>query len=175
MEHSIWNEFLNSASQGELYHSLMASNWDDNEYLLDWLKENPKIDKAIILAAYWMSEPYFAKQFKNADEVEEKESWYSDDFDFTEDIEKRYCSGFYKLNELECDPKNIELREGYDKSADRTIIDSDLKRVREIPKVMFEKLNGKRIGPIDHTLYTNGLPNSYYRRIEELFERYEIE
>ncbi len=147
----------------------------DNEHLLNWIKENPRIDKAIILAAYWMSEPYFAKQFKDGEEVEEKESWYSDDFDFTEEIEKRYCNGFYKTNELECDPKNIELRENYDKSADRTLIDSDLKRIREIPEVMFEKLKGKRISPIDHKAYTDGLPNIYYLRIEEIFEKYEIE
>ncbi len=174
----IWQDYLSQATQEEIYYSVIDSNWDDNQYFLNWLLENPKVDKASILAAYWMSEPYFAKQFQNREEVNKKKSWYLDDFDFTENIEKKYIAGFYTESQIACDPKNVELEDNeYAELNDRTKPNiSSGKLVREIPKIMFQKIDGKAFDPKKfYGKYIEGLPEDYYKKIEELDEKYELD
>jgi hypothetical protein len=54
---SVWAEFLACASSKEVHQALIHSNWDDNQYLLDWLLTSRKVDKATALIAYWMCGP----------------------------------------------------------------------------------------------------------------------
>ena len=64
-EDEVWANYLEAASSVEIHRSLISSNWDCNRYLLKFLLENPKVDRATILIAYWMSGPRWLKQYKN--------------------------------------------------------------------------------------------------------------
>lgn len=68
-EHAIWERFLSGASASELLMSVCTSNW---------VRNNPDIDKAIPLAAYWMASPRYMKQFKDRADCLEKEPWAID-------------------------------------------------------------------------------------------------
>ncbi|GAB1858743.1 hypothetical protein MHTCC0001_35830 [Flavobacteriaceae bacterium MHTCC 0001] len=171
LEDKIWEDFLSKASQIEVCHSLITSNFDSNAYLMNWILTNPDVDKAIALTAYWMSEPYYYKQFLDRQNCLEKESWHIEYFDYIEALEHNYCNGFYKISNLRCDPGNVEI----DQETNWTQMNPNIKPVRKIPNQMFEKLKGKPIPPVDFYAYTEGLPNNYYDKIDAIFEAYEIE
>ncbi|WP_378181189.1 DUF4274 domain-containing protein [Aquimarina sp. SS2-1] len=172
LEDEVWEAFLSNASPIEVYHSLITSNFDDNDYLLNWILTNPKVDKAIALTAYWMSEPYYSKQFLDRQDCLNKESWHVEAFDYIEALEHNYCNGFYEISNLQCDPGNVEI----DQETDWTQLNpTNMKPIRNIPNQMFEKLKGKPVPPVDYYAYTEGLPNIYYDKIDAIFEEYEIE
>ncbi len=170
LENKIWEDFLAIASAEETYYALITSNWDSNTHLLNRIKNNPETDKAIVLAAYWMSEPYFYKQFRNREDCLKEHAWAIEMFDYIAEIEAKYCNGFYLKNTLAFDSKNIEINQETDWTAKRT----DMQMVREVPSVMYEKLKGKTIPAPDYYAYTEGLPNVFYSRVEQLFDTYEI-
>lgn len=174
LENKIWDDFLSVAGQEEIYHAVLTSNWDSNAYLLNWLKDNPEVDKAVILSMYWLAEPYYFKQFSDRNACMKKEPWSVADFDFIEEIETKYAKGFYTKSDLACDPRNIENLEDYELLADRTIANPNMNPVREIPEIMYKKLAGKRVPPTDHHAYTEGLPNLFYDRVEKIFDEFEI-
>lgn len=167
LQNKIWLDFLENANQEDLYKSVITSNWDGNEILLNWLKENPKTDKATILVSYWMSAPRWKKKFLDRDDCLKKQGWGIEEFDFVEDIEKKYVNGFYTVNEIEFDPSNDV--QNYDWTSDYL----DEKTVREIPNKMFEKLNGKKIEYPDN--FDEGLPINYAQKIYDIFNEYDIE
>lgn len=172
LEKNIWMEFLEQASSLELYKSVITSNFDGNSTLLNWIKDNPKVDKATILVAYWMSAPGWFKQFSNREEVLEKSPWSIDGFDFVEEVEEKYCAGFYSESNISFDPKNDV--EGYDWTDEY----SDIEFVREIPQLMFEPTQGEiEIKGIPRD-FDGGLPLEpvdYVQRIYAIFEEYEVE
>ena len=121
LENKIWESFLNKASPEEMYHSLLTSNFDSNAYLLNRIMDNPEMDKALALAAYWMSEPYYFKQFLNREDCLQKQSWAIESFDFVEELELKYVQGFYSKNTLACNPKNIEINQETDWSSGNSL------------------------------------------------------
>jgi len=167
LHNKIWEEFLNNATPKEIHQSVISSNWDGNDFLLNWIKDNPKVDKATILIAYWMSGPRWMKQFKNREEVD---SWVLKKFDFIEELELKYVNGFWTVNNIEMDPKCDQ--DGYDWTSDY----ADKKIAREIPPVMYTKLEGEKINYPDN--FDEGLPMSpvdYVQKVYDLYDEYEIE
>lgn len=155
----IWANYLETASSVEIHKSLINSNWDCNRYLLKFLLENPNVDKATILIAYWMSGPGWLKQYKNSDECV---SHAREGYDFMQRLEKKYINGFYKTNNIEMDPSNDQG------DFDWTAEYSDIETFVEIPPLMYEKLSGKTIeNPKD---YIEGLPKDVYKQIENLYK-----
>jgi hypothetical protein len=163
-ENAVWEEFLSKASPKEIHQSVIDSNWDGNGYLLNWIKNNPNIDKASALIAYWMSAPRWQKKFKDREDVIAQDSaYYLADFDFIEEMEEKYLTGFWKNNCIECDPSND--CEGYDWTSDYL----DEKTVREIPSLMFEKLQGEKVERPDN--FIEGLPEDYYQKISDYIDK----
>jgi len=171
-EHEIWKEFLENATQLEIHKSVMTSNFDGNKLLLNWIKDNPEVDKATILVAYWMCAPRWNKKFLNRDDCLEKQGYRIEEFDFIEEIEQKYIDGFYQGTGIIFDPKSDV--ENYDWTSD--YLDEIV--VREIPKVMFEPTEGQieiKEYPED---FDEGLPLKpidYAQKIYDIFEKYEVE
>ncbi|MEL0650039.1 DUF4274 domain-containing protein [Algibacter sp. TI.3.09] len=172
LENKIWLEFLEKATPIEIHKSLITSNFDGNSLLLNLIKNNPKTDKGTILVAYWMSSPSYFKEFSNREDLLEKSSFSIDGFDFVEEIEKKYCDGFYQCNEITFDPKSDSEDYDWTSEYDEGVV------VRKIPKIMFEKINGKieiKEYPKD---FDNGLPMKpidYAQKVYDIFEEYEVE
>ena len=172
LENKIWLEFLENATPIEIHKSLVTSNFDDNSFLLNYIKDNPKTEKGTILQAYWLSNPGYFKKFKNREEVLEKCSYSIDGFDFVEEVEKKFCEGFYQGNEIIFNPKSDMV--DYDWSEEYNVNNV----VREIPEIMFEPTEGKfelKEFPRD---FDNGLPLepiNYSQKVDDLYDMYEIE
>nr|WP_241428075.1 DUF4274 domain-containing protein [Tenacibaculum finnmarkense] len=150
----------------------MTSNFDGNSFLCNWIKNNPKIDKAIILTVYWMSAPRWKKKFLNREDYLEKEGYDIENYDFVEEIEKKYIDGYYKGNEIIFDPKSdIEDYNWTSDYLDETV-------VREIPEIMFKQTEGNielKEYPED---FDEGLPLKpidYAQKVYDIFEEYEVE
>ena len=167
LENAIWLEFLNKASALEIHKSLITSNWDGNDFLLNWIKDNPKVDKATILITYWMSAPRWMKQYTDRDDCAKKASWEVDDFDFVEELEHKYINGFFTESNIELDPANDHQGEDWtNEYMDKTI-------VRDIPTIMYQKLEGEKIEEPDD--FDEGLPMEYTQRVYNLFDVYDVE
>jgi len=164
---SVWEEFLSAASPKEIHQSVIDSNWDGNNYLLNWIKNNPNCDKATALLAYWMSGPRWQKQFKDREDVIAKDFAYQlESFDFVEEMEQKYLAGFWKNNQIECDPSND--CEGHDWTREYL----DIKTVREIPAMMFVKLEGEAVKRPDN--FVEGLPEIYDRKISDFITEHDV-
>lgn len=162
----IWSDFLQQASSESLYQSVISSNWDGNQLLRDWILTHSDVDRAVVLVTYWMSGPTFSKQFKDQDDVLEKQSWYIESFNFIEQLESKFLKGFWKNNHLAYDPSCDH--DGYDWVSEY----QDLDIVREIPEMMQQALKGKQL--IRDESYEDGLPDPWLSKIWSLFDEYEI-
>jgi hypothetical protein len=166
---SVWAEFLNNATAKEIHQSVIDSNWDGNKFLLNWIKDNPNVDKAAVLIAYWMSGLRWNKQYKDREDASlANRRLETFEFDFTEEIERKYQAGFWKNGNIELNPKCD--CDGYDWTSDYL----DKTTVRDIPAVMFEKLEGEKVDRPDDG-WAEGLPMAYYMKIEDFLDEYEIE
>mgnify|MGYP003596016818 FL=1 len=162
----IWLDFLHGASAESLYQSVVSSNWDGNDLLRQWILNHEDIDQAVILAAYWMSGPAFAKQFKDEKDVLEQQSWYLENFNFIEQLEAQFLAGFWKNNTLVYDPAHDH--NGYDWVSEY----SDLKQIRKIHATMSQSLQAKVIKRDD--AFEEGLPEPWLSQIWKLFKKYEV-
>ena len=160
LESKIIVKFASKQSQKVLHQMVMEWNWDCSDSFLNWLIDNPLTDKSTVLLIYWKSAPRYLKQFENREEVLEKESHSIDDYDFIEKLEKNYINEFYELNNFEFDPNEELWTEEY----------LNIKIVKEIPEIMFNKVNGKLIE--NPTNFTEGCPPELDRLLEELYEKY---
>lgn len=172
LEQKIWLTFLESATPLEIHKSVATSNWDGNDFLLNWLKDNPKSDKGTVLMAYWYSGPRYKKQYVNREDCQKRDSWLLDDFDFVEDLEKKYTGGFYTNETIFFDPKHGV--EGDDWTSDYL----DVHVVRDIPDIMFQPTDGD-IKLDEHPEdFDEGLPMTpinYAQQIYDLYDKYEID
>ena len=165
-ENAVWEEFLNIANPKEIHQSVIDSNWDGNEYLMNWIKNNPNIDKATALIAYWMSAPRWWKKFKDRDDViSQGQEFQISGFDFVEEMEQKYLASYWKNNHIELNPAND--CEGYDWTSDYL----DEKTVREIPTIMFEKLEGEKVERPDN--FIEGLPEIYFQKISDFIDKHD--
>ncbi|QSX37551.1 DUF4274 domain-containing protein [Shewanella sedimentimangrovi] len=136
----VWAEFLAQATPDDIHKSLLSSNWDNNEFLLDWILEHPQVDRATVLLAFWMG---------GALEMEA--------------YERQYLSGFYATSEIAMDPACDQ--DGYDwTTGDQRYLHPDFKLL--VSSEMLKPLTGRVIRrPSD---YEEGLPFEYYEKFCEL-------
>lgn len=160
LESKIILEFAEKQSQKILYQMVMEWNWDCSDSFLNWLVDNPSTDKSIVLMIYWKSTPRYLKQFKNREDVLDRESHSINDYDFIEKIERNYLNGFYDTNNFGFDPSEELWTEEY----------LEIETVKEIPAEMFDKVNGISIeSPTD---FTEGCPPKLDKLLENLYEKY---
>ncbi len=158
LESEIILEFAAKQTQKVLYQMVMEWNWDGSDSFLNWLVNNALTDKATVLMIYWKSAPRYLKQYKDRKEVMDIEPHSVNDFDFIKRLETNYQNDFYKSSDFEFEPGF--WTEEY----------AEIKIVREIPRAMFKKVNGKVIeSPTD---FTEGCPPELDALLEELYEKY---
>ena len=158
--------YFKSVGPREWHLSASDWNYDSGREALRWIINNPETEKATALMIYWMSAPAWQKQFADRDDAVAKNSWYAGSYDFIEEIENNYTSGFYTRETIGYDPANDD--EGYDWTSDY----DDITRLREIPAIMYEKIEGEQLArPED---YEDGLPVPVYEKLIELYEQYGI-
>lgn len=161
IEDEIWKEFLDSASPLEIHKAVIDSNWDGNGFLLRWIVDNPNVDRATILIAYWMSAPKWFKQYATKEECNDQGQ-----FDILEEIELKYSQDFYVNTAIEMDP--FCDQDGYDWANEYP----DLVLKRDIPPVMYVKLEGVKVErPTEG--YEEGLPEEYSRKLHEILDQYD--
>ncbi|GHT22418.1 hypothetical protein FACS189430_04170 [Bacteroidia bacterium] len=162
-ENSVWEKFLTNATPQEIHQSVIDSNWDGNEFLVNWIKNNPNVDKATALIAYWMSAPRWYKQYKDRAEVP---SYEIKNFDFVEEVEQKYSAGFWKNSNIELNPKCD--CDGFDWTSEYL----DKTTVREISTIMYQKLEGEKIDRPDG--WEEGLPEKFAQQIHDFLEENDI-
>jgi len=171
LENEIWKKFLDNATDLEIYKSVITSNFDNNHFLLTWIKNNYELDKAIILAAYWMSAPRWRKKFLNREDCLKKEAYGIEIFDFVEEIENKYLKGFYKGTGIIFDPKDDV--EDYDWTTD--YLDEEV--VREIPEIMYKPTSGSielKSYPEDFADGLPLMPINYAQKVYDILDEYEV-
>ncbi|AZA98276.1 DUF4274 domain-containing protein [Chryseobacterium joostei] len=144
----------------KIWHQ-MAMEWNETSVFLHWLADNPNTDKATALMLYWMSGPRYFKQFKNREEAGSNTS----KFDLIENIESKYLNGFYNKQNFSFDPNTADFSGTVwvEEYLDKTI-------VREIPVIMFEKLEGEMVEEPEG--FIEGMPPELYDLHDELCEKY---
>lgn len=145
----------------------MAMEWNETSAFLNWLIDNPKTEKATALMIYWMSGPRFFKQFRDRETAKEVIG-STTGFDFTENLENKYLSGFYKNNKFSFDPNTADYSgviwaEQY---LDKNIVSA-------IPAAMFEKMQGEAVE--EPQGFIEGMPPELNDIQDELYEKYDIE
>ena len=92
----------------------------------------------------------------------------SSGFDFSENLESKYLSGFYRNAQFRFDP-NVKDHTG-------TIWVNeyaDLKTVRNIPAIMFKKIEGKAVE--NPSEFIEGMPPDLYEAWEKLYDEHHAE
>ena len=158
-------EYAATASPKLLHQMAMEWNWDSPSPFLNWLADNPQTDKATALMLYWMSGPRYFKQYENAEAAQAGMGYKSAGFDFSENLESKYLAGFYRNNQFSFDP-TVEDHAGTTWTNEY----ADLKTVRNIPAIMFEKVEGQAVE--SPTAFVEGMPPDLYEQWETLYNAY---
>lgn len=158
-------EYVETASPKLLHQMAMEWNWDSSAPFLNWLANNPQTDKATALMLYWMSGPRYHKQYENAEAAQAGIGYKSSGFDFSENLESKYLNGFFSNAQFSFDP-NVKDHAGTTWTNEY----ADLKTVRNIPAIMFEKVDGKAVEPPAD--FIEGMPPDLYEKWETLYNEY---
>lgn len=159
-------EYVKKANP-ELWHQMaMEWNWDSSSVFLNWLIDNPKTDKATALMIYWKSAPGYWKKFIDKHDLLSKEDYSLANFEFVERVEENILKNFYQESYFEFDPKNDN--QSYDWTNDYI----DDIAVRNIPDIMFEKIEGRKVDEPEN--FIEGMPAELYEMQDELYEKYDI-
>ena len=134
-------DFLKTASIEERHQLVFQWNYrsQGGRNIFKWIANDPNTDKATALMLYWKQylSPWHMKIYASRDEVH----WADvDDFDFHEELEHLYLSGFYKNHAFAFDPTSNDGKNGWNWT-----VKPSFNTKREIPAMMFEKLMGKEI------------------------------
>jgi Domain of unknown function (DUF4274) len=153
-------DYLKKAMPKTIHQMAMEWNWDTSDHFFDFIVDNPNTDKATILMIYWMAGPRFEKQFATKEESQQRMGSCST-FVLLEKIESNFQKGFYNSNEFFYDP-NSEDHTG----TIWTMQDLEIKTVRDIPDIMFQKLDGEVIETNNN--FDEGIPPELFEQIEAL-------
>lgn len=117
---------------------VLSWNFDNPKKVIQWIVDQPNTDKGTILLLYWLMAPDFSKQYATREDCESAASWYLEDYDIIQSIERNYLSGFYKDQRYAFDPRHDVYQNGHDWTADLTTENFKV----PIPQEMFTALNG---------------------------------
>lgn len=87
----------------ELHQFVQHWNYDDGIEPFKWIVKQVYLDKGTALCLYWMLQPDYFCKFKNEDEI--KEDLNYEHYKLIQEIEERYCSGFYEDKNYSFDPR----------------------------------------------------------------------
>lgn len=113
-----------------------------------------------------MSAPRWFKKYENKEDCLSKAAYNLEAFEFIEELEDKVINGFYSINEIAFDPTNDI--DNYDWTSD--YLDEPV--VKEIPTIMFQKLEGKIVDWPEN--YDEGLPVKYAQKIYDILDQYEV-
>lgn len=148
-------DWLENASSIEMHQVAAGWNWDSGNEVLAQLIQNPRCDKGTALMLYWHGSPAFFTKFSTRAEVP---SFALNNFDFLKDLESRYLSGFYQLENIRFDPRNDD--EEYDWTEE-----IDLEKVKvAIPDEMMKATQGQVVER-DRENYEDGWPMDVYKKV----------
>ncbi|MDH6363888.1 hypothetical protein M2139_000809 [Enterococcus sp. PF1-24] len=133
--------YLENCSPKQIYQALLGWNFDNPKQAIAWIASSPKTDKGSALLLFWLMEPDFAYQFDTREEMLNKSSWYAENFDIVETLEKNYLSNFYK-------------QQNYAYTPPAYFHDNAMKRA--IPKELFIPLTGEEVP--EPTDWEDGFP-----------------
>lgn len=138
-------EYAKGVSPKEWHQMAMDWNYDSSKIFLEWLVDNQQTEKATILMIYWMSSPKHG-------------------FTYQKKMEENYSSGFYTNEMISFNPKDDD---GLDWTQEYPELDSS-----QIPSIMLKSIEGEEIKSADN--YIEGIPESLFNEIEDLYEEYDI-
>lgn len=152
--------YLQTARPETVHQMAMEWNWDSNDHFFQFVVDNPHSDKATVLMIYWMAGPRFDKQFETKEES--KEHMGSDStFELLEKIESNFQKDFYKNARFHFDP-DAEDHTG----TVWAMQDLDIATKRDIPGIMFQKLEGEVLDTND--TFEEGVPPELATQIRSL-------
>ena len=134
-------DFLSKNTPQERQLLAISWNFDNPKKVIQWIVNQPDTDRGTILYLYWHMSPTFCKNFSNRKECEENESWYLEDYDIINTIEKNWIADFYKNQVYAFNPSNDVYCGGYDCTSE---YDKNKVKVK-IPDEMFEILDGETL------------------------------
>lgn len=159
--------YVSNATPVVWHQMAMEWNYDNSNAFFNWLINNKETDKATALMIYWMSDPNFAKQYINRDDVLNKASWYINDFDFIELLEQKLLNGFFSNSNFAYNPQKDHTGENWTEENPNTT------KVREIPAELYKPLAGQIVP--EPTNFTEGYPQDLINTFDKLYEEYEID
>lgn len=106
-------------------------------------------------------EPEFSKHYADREECAEEDSWYLEDYDIIQTIERNFADGFYRNQRFAFNPLDDEYNDGYDW---RNNEDEDMKV--PFPPEMFVSLEGEMI---DVPSWDDGIPDDLQPVMKRLY------
>ena len=122
------------------FRQMLALSWnfDNPKKVIKWIIDQPDTDKGTCLLLYWRMAPDFSKQFVSREECENTHSWYLEDYDIIQTLERNYTEGFYKNQRYAFNPRHDSYQDGYDWTANLKLSEFKV----PIPQEMFTPLAG---------------------------------
>lgn len=161
-------DFVESATASERHQLVSGWNHDAGYEVFNWISNDPKTDKATALMMYWRSGGFHNKMYVSKDDMLKVASWDEERYDFIEQLEAKYLSGFYTKQKLAYDPTNDVLASGCSIGYNWTIEISKGELKREIPMEMLSKLDGEHIEPEKE--WAEGIPPYVDKMIKEAYK-----
>ncbi len=157
--------YLENSDAKTRHQLVMAWNFDHPKSIMQWIADSKETDKATALMLYWLMAPDYAKGFKDRQHVIDKDdSWYLEDFDIVETLEKNLLSGFYTNHSFAFDPTCDHYGHDHVKGVSKNL-------VREIPAELMVALAGKKVAEPKGTV--DGIPKELQEAYEELADSIE--
>ena len=154
-------DFLSKNTPQERQLLAISWNFDNPKKVIQWIVNQPDTDRGTILYLYWHMSPTFCKNFSNRKECEENESWYLEDYDIINNIEKNWIADFYKNQVYAFNPSNDVYCGGYDWTSE---YDKNKVKVK-IPDEMFEILDGETL---EKPEWEEGIPSDILDIMDKL-------
>jgi len=157
MEQQVWDlvhAYLQEATPAQWHIYVARSNYDDNGAALQWLIDNPQIDRATALMIYWNLGAEWYAQFDDSDDLYEAQR---ERVAMLRLIEERYPD-YYANQGIWFDPKHSDGTRPGDYA--------DITQKRAIPAKMLEATTGSEYVDTENPDgYDEGLPLELVERI----------
>ena len=140
---------------------VLSWNFDNPKKVIKWIVDQPDTDKGTILMLYWLMSPDFSKQYASRGECESGNSWYLEDYDIIQTIERNYLAGVYKSQRYAFDPRHDVYQNGYDWTSG---LKPESFKV-PIPQEMFIPLEGVTL---DAPSWEEGIPEDLQPAMDRL-------
>ena len=154
-------DYLKKNTPEERHLLAMSWNFDNPKKVIKWIVDQPDTDKGTILMLYWLMSPDFSKQYASRGECESGNSWYLEDYDIIQTIERNYLAGVYKSQRYAFDPRHDVYQNGYDWTSG---LKPESFKV-PIPQEMFIPLEGVAL---DAPSWEEGIPEDLQPAMDRL-------